>query len=419
MKGWEATAQAAELFSAAWPNYKNSLLSQAVNDLGINRVRLEVKSGIENPVDYFTQWRNGQITESAYNAKRYEQVNDNSNAQVRNEAGFKWASLDSTITNVVIPMQTLATARGEKLWVNVNYVDFGAGVGSFKHKNSPAEYAEFVLATYQHIQSHHGFVPDSWEIILEPDTASASWANTQVAQCIKAAGQRLADAGYTPRFIAPSVTNAGNAVSYLNEIANTQGSMAYMYEFSYHLYSGNNDTNRTDIWNLAALYGKQTAMLEWISADYNTIHADIKTGRTSSWEQFTLAGPISWGADNGDRYYLIDDGNVSSPTISMGSRTKLLRQYFKYIRYGAQRIGATSSGGGLDPLAFINLNGKYVVVVKSTAGGTFSVTGLASGNYGIKYSTSSEYNIDLPDQNSTTTVTTTIPASGVITIYQR
>jgi hypothetical protein len=101
MRGWEVTGEAGQFYSPAWNNYKNALLDQAVNDLGLNRVRLEIKSGIENPVDYFTQWQAGQISESQYNAKRYEIINDNSNATSVNASGFQWASFDGTINQVV------------------------------------------------------------------------------------------------------------------------------------------------------------------------------------------------------------------------------------------------------------------------------------------------------------------------------
>src|SRR5215510_14552327 len=73
---WEGTAQAGELacdpsaFSKTWPNvcpafskYKDSLFDQIVNDLGITRVRLEIYPGIENQVDYFGQYLNGELTE--------------------------------------------------------------------------------------------------------------------------------------------------------------------------------------------------------------------------------------------------------------------------------------------------------------------------------------------------------------------
>ncbi|MEZ5422176.1 MAG: Ig-like domain-containing protein [Pyrinomonadaceae bacterium] len=417
MRGWEATDQAAQLYSPAWNNYKNALFDMAVNDLGINRIRLEIKSGTENPVDYFSQWQAGQITEDQYNSHQYEIVNDDSDPNHINPAGFKFSYLDNTINNVVLPVRQRLANRGERLWVNINYVDFDPS--AFEHKNFPAEYAEFVLATYQHMQGTFGFVPDSWEIVLEPD--AADWSASQVALAIKAAGDRLVANGFTPNFTAPSVTAANNAPAYIDEIARTAGAMPYVSEFSYHRYSGATEAVLQQIADRATRYGKQTGMLERIGADYVALHQDIKMGLNSSWQQFTLAGPTSWGPDNGDRYYIIDDSVVANPLISIGNRTKYLRQYFKFVRSGARRIQALTGNSDFDPLAFINSNGKYVVVVKASGGGSFSIQGLPAGTYGIKFTTSSQYNIDQPDATIAAgqTVTTSIPATGVITIYQR
>jgi len=417
MKGWEATGEAGQFYSAAWNNYKNALLDQAVNDLGLNRIRLEVKSGAENPTDYFTQWQAGQITESQFNAKRYEIINDDTNPNNANANGFKWSQLDATIENVVLPMRQRLQARGETLWVSVNYVDFGSS--TFEHKNNPSEYAEFVLATYQHMQTKYGFVPNSWEIILEPDTALASWSEAQVAQAVKAAGDRLTANGFVPNFVAPSTTSAAAAPAYIDQIAQTTGAMPYVSEFSYHRYCCASLSVLQSITMRAATYGKQTAMLEWIGADYNTLHEDLKFGRNSSWQQFTFGFPNE--PDNGAQYYLINDTNPNNPIITIGSRTKLLRQYFKFIRSGAQRIEALTGNQNFDPLAFINANGKYVVVVKASAGGSFNIHTLPAGTYGIKYTTESQYNVDLPDVliGSGQQLTTNIPAAGAITIYAR
>ena len=420
MRGWEAVGEAAQLFSPAWNNYKNPLLDQAVNDLGLNRVRLEIKSGIENPVDYFTQWQSGQINEDQYNAKRYEIINDNSNSSIINPSGFQWSSLDSTINQLVLPLRQRLQARGETLWVNVCYVDFGSS--SFEHKNNSAEYAEFVLATYQHMQSTFGLVPDSWEVVLEPDTTSASWSAAQTANAIKAAGDRLSANGFTPNFVAPSTTSAANAPAYIDQIAATTGAMQYVGEFSYHRYAGASNATLAEIANRAILYNKNTGMLEWIGADYDAIHSDLKLGRNSSWQQFCLAGPTSWGPEeNGDRYYVIDDTNISSPVIIMGSKTKFLRQYFKFIRAGAQRVEALTGNANFDPVAFINTNGKYVVVIKAGGSGSFNIQGLPGGVYGIKYTTDTQYDIDRSDVSLSNgqTLSTSIPGAGVITIYAR
>ena len=417
--GWEATAETGRLYSAAWNNYKNQLFDQAVNDLGINRLRVEITSGAENPVDYYAQWRGGQISENQYNAKRYEIINDNADPNTINPNGFKWTALDGVMDEVALPMRQRLQSRGETLWLNINYVDFGSS--TFEHKDNPAEYAEFVLATYQHLQSRYGFAPDSWEVVLEPDTSTANWTAAQIGQAIKAAGDLLTARGFTPNFIAPSTTNAANAPVYIDQIAQTAGAMSYIGEFSYHRYCCAITTVLQNIVNRAAQYNKRTAMLEWIGADYNTLHEDLKLARNSSWQQFTLAGPLIWGPDDGSRYFLIDDANTASPTIITGSRTRFLQQYFRFIRSGARRIEAASSSVNFDPLAFINRNGKYAVIVKAAAIGALSILNLPAGNYGVKYTTAAEYNIDLPDVSIVAgqPLNANIPTAGVITIYAR
>jgi hypothetical protein len=415
MSGWEAADFTAHEYSPAWSNYRNALFDQAVNDFGINRIRLEIKSGAENPVDYYAQWRAGQITESQFNANRYQIVNDNNDPNTINPSGFKWSQLDSKIDNIVLPLRQRLQARGEQLHINVNYVDFDTS--AFEHNSSPAEYAEFVLATYQHMQSRYGFVPDTWEVILEPD--AASWTATQVGQAIKAAGDRLTAAGFTPRFVAPSTTNGANAPVYFNTILQIPGALQYLEEISYHRYCCVDAAMAQRIADLGTQYGKKTAMLEWIGADYNTLHEDLKFGNNSAWQQFTLATLSSWGPDNGDAYYRVDDTNAAAPTVTLASRSKFLRQYFKYIRRGAVRLGASSGTGAFDPLAFRNADGKFVVVVKATAGGTFAVQGLPAGTYGVFYTTASAYNQSGATQTISNgqTVSATIPAAGVITIY--
>jgi hypothetical protein len=417
MQGWEATDQAGQLESPAWNNYKTPLMDQAVNDLGLNRVRMEVPSGIENPVGYFSRFLAGQITYNEYSLHRYEIINDNSDPNVINPGGFQWAEIDHAIDNIILPLRQRLQARGETLWVNANYIDFGSS--SFEHKTTPTEYAEFVLATYKHMQARNGFVPDSWEVVLEPDTATASWSAAQVAQAVKAAGDLLVANNFTPNFVGPSTTNAANAPVYIDQIAVTPGAMQHMGEFSYHRYAGVTNSVLQSIADRGVLHGKRTSMLEWIGADYSTLHQDLKLGRISSWQEYTLAFPNE--PDNGAQYYLISDTTPSNPVLTIASRTKFLRQYFRFIRAGAQRIEAVTGNANFDPVAFINTNGKYVVVVKSTGGGTFDIRGLPAGNYGIKFTTATQYNVDLPDVaiGDGQALATSIPGDGVITVYAR
>ncbi len=243
MIGWEATAQVGQNeFPTDYLAYKDQLFDNAVNDLGINSLRLEVYSGTENPTDYYTQYRTGVIDENQfYSSILYNIVNDNGDPNTINSSGFQFSYLDNQMDEIALPMKTLLEARGETLHINVNYTDFGSS--AFEHKSNPSEYAEFVLATYQHMQSAYGIVPDTWEVILEPDTPSANWTPTQIGQAIKAAGDRLVSAGFTPHFIAPSVTNGLEVAStgqggndWATQINAVSGAMAYIDTISYHRF---------------------------------------------------------------------------------------------------------------------------------------------------------------------------------------
>lgn len=413
--GWEATADLTGHFSPAFKYYKEKLLDAAANDLGINRIRLEVRSGIENPVDYFAQWRAGQITENEFEEKRYESVNDNSDPDQINADGFKWSQVDDVIESVVLPLRERLRQRGEKLWINVNYVDFHSPTGI--HRKNPREYAEFILATYLHIQSKYRFIPDSWEVILEPD--NANWSAVETADAIKAAGDLLKAHGFTAAFVAPSTTNAANAPIFIDQIAETPGAMQYVSEFSYHRYCCASEEILQAIAARAARYGKQTAMLEWIGADYKTLHEDLKIGRNSAWQQYTLA--YSNQPDNGAQYYVLADNPPGTPTLKAGSRTSFLRQYFRYVRAGAQRVEAESANANFDPLAFINADGGYVLVVKANAPGTVSVEGFPAGTYCVGYTTANQSNTDEPQirVRAGEILSASIPAAGVLTIFAR
>jgi hypothetical protein len=160
-------------------------------------------------------------------------------------------------------------------------------------------------------------------------------------------------------------------------------------------------------------------MLEHIGSGIDDLYDDLTIGMNSSWQEYTLAFPNQ--PDNGAQYIGITDPTMPSPVVSVTSRAKLLRQYFKFVRAGAVRFAATSTNGALLPTAFRNKNGKVVVVVKTSAAATFSIGYLPAATYGIKYTTNAAYDQNLADQVVTAgqKVSTTIPAAGVLTVYAR
>jgi hypothetical protein len=403
----------------------DDIADQAVNDLGINRVQLSLASGAENPVDYGTQFINGQIPESEFFTGRYgyQIVNDNTDPYDIDPNGFQWSLLDWTVDNVLLPLKQAAEASGEHLFIYVSYVDFAAS--PFEHYDDPEEYAEFVLATYHHLESKYGIVLDAWEVIVEPD--NSAWNGTHIGNCILAAANRLKANGYTPRFIAPSNTSMSESVTYFDDVAQVLGTQLvrqYVEQFSYHRYHGVSDASLQAIANRAVQYGINTSMLEWWSTgnSFKTLHKDLKMGRNSAWQQGVLAE--SNATTTG--LFIVDISDPNNPVVTPQGITKFTRQYFKFIGRGALRIEASSDNVNFDPLAFVSTDGGYVVVVWAHEGGPVSIQGLPAGTYGIKYTTGNgrnviDYDVDLPDSAIAPggTLTTGIPDQGVITIYAK
>jgi hypothetical protein len=417
--GWEASTYCKNLpgHSPAFPKYMDKLLDSTVNDLGINRVRLGLGCGIENTEDYFSQWLNGQITEYEFMhdpGNSGKPVNDNNDPFVADTNGFHFSGLDRSIEYVVLPMKQLLQANGEDLYINLTYESFMQS--TFEHADYPEEYAEFILVTYQHMQSKYGFVPDAVNIILEPDNCP-EWNGQRIGQAIVTTANRLKANGFIPRFIAPSTTNMGNASIYFDAIIQVPDALQYVKEISYHRYGGVSDANLQAIVDRAMQNGINTAMLEHMGSPYKNLHQDLKMGRNTAWSgAYGIAG-----AKPTHDFYHIDDSDTNNPVIIMNSETKFYRQYFKFIRPDAVRIGAKSDNGNFDPLAFINKDGKYVVVVKAISGGNFTIKGLPSGDYSIKYTTANEYDKDFADQSISAgdSIATSIPQAGVLTVYQK
>lgn len=419
MRGWEVA-------TPGWRLTTDAFLQQVV-DRGINRVRLEIGAGAENSVDYLGNyyandpscapypaagWQcdpgppNGQSASGdALNAHRYEVINDDSDPNTITASGFHFSGLDAAITRTVNPMRTKLGARGETLWVNLCYVAFvGAGtahpMASAVHQD-PAEYAEFILATFQHIDTTFGWTPNSVEIILEPDNSQNFWGSvpgspTLVGQMVKAAGDRLAAAGYHPDFVMPSTTSYASVSSYLNGAQTVTGAMAYVAELGFHAYNQTGGT--ASVAADSADAGVCSSMLEWWDASntYSFLHDLLANGNMCAYQRGVVQ-PLSE-----EDYY------------------PYLQQYFKYVRMGATRIEASSNDGSCLPLAWINTNGTYAVVTKTTGSCSLSIAGLPAGTYSVRYTTASNTDVNPGDiVLSSGSLSTSIPAAGVIVVAQQ
>ena len=404
MTGWEATAQAGQE-DPGFGGWQTQLLDLAANDLGINRLRVEVTSGAENPADNYALSRAGQVN---WQSVRYQAVNDNDDPNVINPAGFHFSQVDLEVESIVLPLRLRLQARGEHLYLNLNYVSFNQG--GLIHGNA-AEYAEFLLALFVHLRDRYGVVPDAVEVILEPDNGTI-WNGSSIGAAIVAAGQRLAAAGFHPEFIGPSVTNMGNTVPYLDNMLQAPGASGYLKEIAYHRYGGVSETNLQAIASRGAERGLRTAMLEHIGADVEELYDDLTVGQVSAWQQFTLAFPTT---DNGGQYYVISGG---VPVI--GSRTVGLRQYFHYVRAGAIRVGAASDHADLvRPVAFENVGNAPLVVLHMARAGTVALRGMRPGQYGVTTSDSAHPTLTAVTAASDGSLTVNVPSAAIVTVFSK
>lgn len=428
MRGWELVAYADQLHPS-FPLWQDAALDAAV-DAGIDRIRLDVRSGEEHPTDAFADWMAAghPDTGTAYatwRATRYETINDNADPFVINPAGFHWTDVDRTVNAVVNPLRRRLALKGEKLYVHFDYVAFLSQVTSgrpYVHQD-PQEYAEFMLAAFQHLQSTFGWTPDGLAIILEPDNTPTPWSSTFIAQVIAATVPRLAAAGFTPDIIAPSTTCMSNAGPYYDDVAAVPAARAAVKEIAYHRYCGVSTASLQGIASRATSAGIATSMLEWWtdSNTFETLHEDLKIGLNSAWEQGAVAD--RGGSNTSAIGYLTDTDQVL-----VSHHTKFFRQYYQQVRRGAVRIGATSNDAHFDPLAFRNVDGRYAVVVKADAGGAFTIAGLPPGVYGVSYTASTAGTADIPNREGTLpdqtiasgqVLSASIPAWGVATVFAR
>lgn len=414
--GWEATMDWRETLH--WPDpsgMMNWIIERSVNEMGINRFQIAIASGAENSRDWYADWKAGRIDTATWRCNRYATVQDDGDPDHIDPSGFHWSWLDDKIVHVALPMKQLVEANGEHLYISLTYVSFTAQncSGTQYQHTDPEEYAEFILATYLHMRDTHGLVPDSLEVVLEPDNVS-QWNGTLMGQAMAATAAKLAAHGFTPRFVAPSATNMGGSINYFQDLIRVPGVQPYVRELSYHRYSGVTTSRKQQIVSLAQQYGIGTSMLEWWHSGntYHTLHEDLELLNNTAVQRGGLAT---------DAQFLTTElYSVSGDQITRNPESGITAMYFKWVRAGATRIGASSNHTSFKPLAFLNANGAMTVVVKSVTSGSVEVHDLPAGRYQSAYSTPSAFDVrgaavDVPAGGS---ITASIPGSGAIAFFR-
>jgi hypothetical protein len=384
LRGWESILSGFEVnesdgsYSSAWVQSAPKVMDYLVNEMGINRVRVELMSGVENPVDYFTQFQAGAIDYDGMKSHFYEKIDDNGDPNVADSDRFHFGLVDFHIENELLPIKSAVEANGERLYVSVCYVDFNSGnQGSLHHGATSAEYGELVTVFFDHLKAKYGIAPDALEIILEPEN-TADWNDGgNVGRGAVAAATRLRAAGYDPEFIAPSTMSAGNAVPFFNAAIAVNGAANLFSMLSYHRYAAGDYAGIRDA---ARARGIQTGMLEFFTASVDDLVEDLTVANVSAWEKYAVAAP---NATSDYAYLYANVSDPANPVVTLGSKAAQMMPYFRFARLGAVRVGATSDSGGVTPVAFVNTNDTQVLVVKGD-GAPLTIRGMRDAVYGVR-----------------------------------
>jgi hypothetical protein len=381
--GWEAIANAMEATTVrdTLMPHIDKLIDIAVNEVGITRLRYSLKSGIEDSVDYFSKVLSGEITYDDFKLHRYSKINDNDDPLLANSDGFQMSGLDHNIKNLILPFKNAVESNGDRFYYNICFVDF-EDRSEFHHTDNPQEYAELVNYVWSYIDNKYNFQPDGLEVILEPDNADV-WQQSILPGIISETGKRLQENGYKPEIIAPSVMSIYNFPKYFEAIKNHPDALKYLDVLSYHRYSGNTDTiAQKVIVESARKYNLKTAMLEYDkNSDIAELHYDLKYNSVVAWTKYALM----YKSDEKFAYVYVNARDSANINYGIGKQTKYLKHYFKYIRPGAVRINANPYNGSINPVAFVNKDETYVVVIKADNADSIEIKGLKPGLYGIKY----------------------------------
>jgi hypothetical protein len=424
LSGWEVTARfwefdkANDRYDATWLNSRDGIVQRLVDDTGITRVRLELRSGVENPVDYWSQFVAGQIGYNAHRDHYYEKFNDNTDPAVANANGFKWSSFDYYIENFLIPMRTRLASRNQALLVNLCFVDFNwtALKGTLSFSGSANEYAELVTMAAMRLRDKYGINTDAVEIILEPDNGDG-WSGPAIGRAILAAKSRLAAAGINPRIIAPSASTAGSAIGFLDGIGTISGASAAINMVSYHRYDGAAANQALGaIRQRASSLGAETAMLEYTAATVQDFFKDMEFGGASAWQSYGAAEKANSQASSGNANILWRSPTGQLAFTSQFSRIAAVQREIKpgaRARYVASQLGSDLS------LDFQNPDGSEVIAVYSPGGSTLEISGAGHTAYTVTFAGpgGAAYTTALANTNGAGLLLVTIPADTVAVLH--
>ncbi len=349
--GWGATLW------APWASdeQRNEVLDEAVNDLGLTRLRLEPPGG------------------NRRTAIRWEWDNDNADPYDINWDAFATDAFDARVAKWVVPFKERVEANGDpfSIYVSPSFFNGGStGEAPAWLLRSPGENAEFALSLLLYLRDRHGVTADYYCILNEAGNNNA-WSAQVVGEMIKALGPRLRAAGLPTKIQFPESINPSVAWRYIETLRDDAEVWPHVGLLAYHLY-GPRDPFRSQIREFGESNGLPTAQTEFMRLKIDNLYNDMTLGGVSCWELYGMG------------QYL--QPNRDGTSFERRPHYWNWRQVMHYVRPGAVRVDAASDDAGLRVLAF-GKEGRATVVLLNNSqplqDRTVALVGLPPGAYGV------------------------------------
>lgn len=386
------------------PEYNNAKLDKLVNDMGLTALRFEF-------LIHMSGGREGM-----------EPVNDNEDPFDLDESKIMWNYLDPYIREFVIPFKQQVESTGKKFYLVTSATAWSAWQWS-----DPEEYAEIYMAGLDRMRDKFNLVPNAIILYNEPGNVySGPETQQDVINALIAVEKRLkADSSYDNVTIRwPSVSYIKQTLPWVDALKQAAGEslLSRVKQYDFHGYGSGNFpiSSMNAIRDRATEDNVNAVMGEWWFRDPN---------HSASWTYMMNADDIitnlteanvtlyQGSGDNG----IVNIGYWGNfHPVAIGPKYYIFRQFYRFIEPGDVRIKASSSDSEIKVVGFVKPDGREVIVARNSGGAKdITIANLKSGTYGIKYTSTSEVDIDLPDQtiNSGDSLSTIIPSDCVITIY--
>jgi len=342
---------------APWvtPEQRDAVLDEAVNELGLTRVRWQAPNG------------------NRARMRRWEWTNDDGDPDHINWAAFNTADADRDAKTWLVPFKKRVEANGDPfdLWISPSFF-LGGSTGDAPAwlLHSPGEYAEFAISFLLHLKREHGIEANYHVVCNEPGNNNRFRPNV-VARMIRTLGPRLEAAGLKTRIQFPDGVNARSSWRYIQFAGNDQRVWRHVGVLSYHHY-GQVDPFRGRMRDLGIAKGIPNAQTEHMGRKFPRLYDDLTKGGTSFWSIY------GWGG----AFKIRRDG----ASFTRAREYWPMRQVMHYVRPGAVRVDAKSDDPSLRALAFVRKGAVTVVLLNDGRGArkqAVTVTGLPAGKVGV------------------------------------